>query len=100
MDDDFTVFRLRSHIFPPGFSPLPFVIHNPRFKQGLDRLCETARASEDARTAGGVLGKPRSRVSSTAAAALDFACFYLLPSKANPRASRHPAGPGLVRNLG
>jgi magnesium-protoporphyrin IX monomethyl ester (oxidative) cyclase len=80
-DYDFTVFRLTSEISRQTF-PLTLDIDNPRFKQGLDRLCETARASEDARTAGGVLGKLR-RASLTAAAALTFARLYLLPSKAN-----------------
>jgi magnesium-protoporphyrin IX monomethyl ester (oxidative) cyclase len=80
-DYDFAVFRLTSEISRQTF-PLTLDIDNPRFKQGLDRLCETARASEDARTAGGVLGKLR-RASLTAAAALTFARLYLLPSKAN-----------------
>ena len=80
-DYDFTVFRLTSEISRQTF-PLTLDIDNPRFKQGLDRLCEIARASEDARTAGGVLGKLR-RASLTAAAALTFARLYLLPSKAN-----------------
>jgi magnesium-protoporphyrin IX monomethyl ester (oxidative) cyclase len=80
-DYDFAVFRLTSEISRQTF-PLTLDIDNPRFKQGLDRLCETARASEDARTAGGLLGKLR-RASLTAAAALTFARLYLLPSKAN-----------------
>jgi magnesium-protoporphyrin IX monomethyl ester (oxidative) cyclase len=80
-DYDFTVFRLTSEISRQTF-PLTLDIENPRFKRGLDRLCEIAKASEDARTAGDVRGKLR-RVSLTAAAALAFARLYLLPSKAN-----------------
>src|SRR5271166_6553496 len=81
-DYDFTVFRLTSEISRQTF-PLTLDIDNPRFKRGLDRLCEIAKSNEDAQAAGGVRGKLR-RVWLTGSAALTFARLYLLPSKANP----------------
>jgi magnesium-protoporphyrin IX monomethyl ester (oxidative) cyclase len=80
-DYDFRVFRLTSEISRQTF-PLTLDIENPRFKRGLDRLCEIAKSSEDARAAGRVTGKLR-RAWLTGAAALAFARLYLLPSKAN-----------------
>jgi magnesium-protoporphyrin IX monomethyl ester (oxidative) cyclase len=80
-DYDFTVFRLTSEISRQTF-PLTLDIDHPRFKRRLDQLCEIARASEDARTVGGVWGRLR-RALLTAAAALTFARLYLLPSKTN-----------------
>jgi magnesium-protoporphyrin IX monomethyl ester (oxidative) cyclase len=80
-DYDFTVFRLTSEISRQTF-PLTLDIDNPCFKRDLDRLCEIAQASEDARIAGGVSGKLK-RAFLTVVAALTFARLYLLPSKAN-----------------
>ncbi len=80
-DYDFTVFRLTSEISRQTF-PLTLDIDHPRFKRGLDRLCEIAKLNEDAGALGGLRGKLR-RAWLTAAAALAFARLYKLPSKAN-----------------
>ena len=80
-DYDFAVFRLTSEISRQTF-PLTLDIDNPRFKWGLDRLYEIAKAHEDARAAPGLRGKLR-RALLTAGAALAFARLYALPSKAN-----------------
>ena len=80
-DFDFTVFHLTSEISRQTF-PLTLDIDNPRFKRGLDQLCEIAKLNEDAGAVGGLRGKLR-RAWLTAVAALAFARLYILPSKAN-----------------
>ena len=81
-DYDFTVFRLTSEISRQVF-PLTLDLENPKFKKGLDRLFAIAKASAEAEAAGGVLGKFR-KAGLAAAAAIEFARLYLLPSKPNP----------------
>ena len=81
-DYDFRVFQLTSEISRQTF-PLTVNLDDPRFKCGLDRLCEIAKSIEDAESRGGLRSKLR-RVRLTAAAALAFLRLYLLPSKANP----------------
>ncbi len=80
-DYDFTVFRLTSEISRQVF-PLTLDLENPKFKKGLDRLFAIAKASAEAEAAGGVLGKFR-KAGLVAAAAIEFARLYLLPSKPN-----------------
>jgi magnesium-protoporphyrin IX monomethyl ester (oxidative) cyclase len=81
-DYDFEVFRVTSEISRQVF-PLTLDLANPKFKQGLDRLYEIAKASADADAAGGVGGKLR-KAALTASAALTFARLYFLPTKPNP----------------
>ena len=81
-DYDFAVFRLTSEISRQTF-PLTLDIDDPRFRRGLERLCEISRLIEAAQAQGGVSGKLR-RAWLSGAAALTFARLYLLPSKANP----------------
>ena len=81
-DYDFAVFRLTSEISRQTF-PLTLDIDNPRFKQGLDRLCEIARLIEEARARRGLTVKLRTAWLA-GAAALAFARLYILPSKTNP----------------
>jgi len=81
-DYDFTVFRLTSEISRQTF-PLTLDLDNPRFRQGLDKLCEIARSIEQARAQGGLAGRLH-RARLAGAAAFAFARLYILPSKANP----------------
>lgn len=80
-DYDFAVFRLCSEISRQTF-PLTLDIDNPRFRQGLDRLCRVARAKEDADGRGGI-GHQLKSVWLSGQAALTFARLFFLPSKPN-----------------
>jgi magnesium-protoporphyrin IX monomethyl ester (oxidative) cyclase len=81
-DYDFEVFRVCSDISRQTF-PLTLDLDNPKFKQGLRRLYRIAKANEDAKAAGGVLGRLRSAACAVAAAAA-FGRLLLLPAKPNP----------------
>ncbi len=80
-DYDFAVFRLTTEISRQTF-PITLDVDNPRFKQGLEKLCVIAQAIEDAKTQGGLSGRLK-RAVLPAAAALTFARLYLMPSLAN-----------------
>ena len=81
-DYDFRVFRLTSEISRQVF-PLTLDLDNPRFKQGLERLYQLAKASADADAQGGIGGKVK-KAGLSLAAAWTFARLYFLPAKPNP----------------
>jgi magnesium-protoporphyrin IX monomethyl ester (oxidative) cyclase len=72
---DFKVFRLTSEISRQTF-PLTLDLDNPKFKAGLDRLTEIAKAMEG-------VGRVR-KAALAVSAAFTFARLYLLPARANP----------------
>jgi magnesium-protoporphyrin IX monomethyl ester (oxidative) cyclase len=80
-DYDFAVFRLTSEISRQTF-PITLDIDNPRFRQGLERLCAAARSIEDAKGQGGLMGRLK-QAALSGAAALTFARIYLIPSRTN-----------------
>jgi magnesium-protoporphyrin IX monomethyl ester (oxidative) cyclase len=77
----FAVFRLCSEISKQTF-PITLDLDDPRFKQGLDRLVAIARAMEEAKARGGIVGRLKGAALSVAAATT-FARLYLLPSKSH-----------------
>ncbi len=79
---DFEVFRVCSDISRQTF-PLTIDLDNPKFKQGLERLYRIALKHEDAKAAGGIMGRLRSAGCAVAAAAA-FGRLMLLPAKSNP----------------
>jgi magnesium-protoporphyrin IX monomethyl ester (oxidative) cyclase len=78
---DFKVFRLCSEISRQTF-PLTLDLDNPKFRRGLERLYRIAKAHEDAKAQGGLLGRLRSYGAAVAAAAT-FGRLLLLPAKPN-----------------
>jgi magnesium-protoporphyrin IX monomethyl ester (oxidative) cyclase len=81
-DYDFKVFRLCSEISRQTF-PVELDLDNPKMRQGFERLYQIARANEDAKAAGGLMGRLRS-LGCAASAAITFTRLYLLPGKTNP----------------
>jgi magnesium-protoporphyrin IX monomethyl ester (oxidative) cyclase len=80
-DYGFKVFRITSEISRQVF-PLTLDLDNPRFKAGLERLCELNDEMNTARAQGGILGRLRFAGLAASAAAI-FARLYLLPVKTN-----------------
>ena len=80
-DYDFTVFRITSEISRQVF-PLTLDIDNPKFRAGLDRLCEFGEGMAAARARGGIANQAK-RLLLAGAAAIAFAQLYLLPARGN-----------------
>ncbi|MEQ8231240.1 MAG: magnesium-protoporphyrin IX monomethyl ester (oxidative) cyclase [Gammaproteobacteria bacterium] len=78
---DYQVFSVTNEISRQIF-PLVLDIDHPVFRRGLERLCRIARANEDARQRGGVLGALR-RAACGVAAFATFARLYCLPTRPN-----------------
>jgi magnesium-protoporphyrin IX monomethyl ester (oxidative) cyclase len=80
-DYDFTVFRITSEISRQVF-PLTLDIDNPKFRAGLDRLCELGENIAAARAEGGIANQAK-RLLLMSSAAMAFARLYLLPARRN-----------------
>jgi magnesium-protoporphyrin IX monomethyl ester (oxidative) cyclase len=80
-DYDFTVFRITSEISRQVF-PLTLDIDNPKFRAGLDRLCQLGNEFAAAKAAGGIANQAK-RLLLIGSAAITFARLYLLPAKGN-----------------
>jgi magnesium-protoporphyrin IX monomethyl ester (oxidative) cyclase len=80
-DYDFTVFRITSEISRQVF-PLTLDIDNPKFRAGLDRLCELGNELAAAKAEGGIANQAK-RLLLMGSAAIAFARLYLLPAKGN-----------------
>ena len=76
---DMAVFRITTEVSKQTF-PVTLDIENPRFRAGLDRLCEISAGIEAAKARGGLVGLVR-RGWLTGAAALAFAGLYFMPAK-------------------
>jgi magnesium-protoporphyrin IX monomethyl ester (oxidative) cyclase len=75
------VFRICSEISKQVF-PLTLDIDNPKFKEGLDRLCRLTEGLDEAKRKGGLGGLVKRGVL-TAGVAATLARLYLLPVKPN-----------------
>jgi magnesium-protoporphyrin IX monomethyl ester (oxidative) cyclase len=80
-DYDYTVFRITSEISRQVF-PLTLDIDNPKFRAGLDRLCQIGSELAAAKAAGGLANQAK-RLLLMGSAAITFARLYLLPAKGN-----------------
>ena len=80
-DYDFTVFRITSEISRQVF-PLTLDIDNPKFRAGLDRLCQLGNELAAAKAEGGIASQAK-RLLLMGSAAIIFARLYLLPAKGN-----------------
>jgi magnesium-protoporphyrin IX monomethyl ester (oxidative) cyclase len=80
-DYDFTVFRITSDISRQVF-PLTLDIDNPKFRAGLDRLCQLGQEIAAAQAEGGLANQAK-RLLLMASAAMIFARLYLLPARGN-----------------
>jgi magnesium-protoporphyrin IX monomethyl ester (oxidative) cyclase len=78
---DFTVFRITSEISRQVF-PLTLDIDNPKFRAGLDRLCQLGNELAAAKVEGGIANQAK-RPLLMLSAAITFARLYLLPAKGN-----------------
>ncbi len=76
-DYDFQVFDITSEISKQVF-PFTLDIHNPKFREGFDKLCEISKATDRAKARGGVVGKLQQAGCALKAASV-FARLYLLP---------------------
>lgn len=80
-DYDFRVFHITSEISKQVF-PFTLDIDNPRFREGLDRLCRINAAAERAREKGGVFNAVK-RLGLKAAGGYTFVRLYMLPTVPN-----------------
>jgi magnesium-protoporphyrin IX monomethyl ester (oxidative) cyclase len=78
---DFTVFRITSEISRQVF-PLTLAIDDPKFRAGLDRLCQIGEDIAATRAAGGFANQAK-RLLLMGSAAIAFARLYVLPAKEN-----------------
>jgi magnesium-protoporphyrin IX monomethyl ester (oxidative) cyclase len=76
---DYQVFAITSEISRQVF-PLSLDIDHPKFRAGMDRLCELSQRMEAAKTRGGLIGRMQ-QGAAAASAALAFARLYVLPVK-------------------
>ncbi len=76
------VFRVTTEISKQVF-PVTLDVDNPKFKRGLDRLCEISGALDAARKQGGLAGGAK-RLWHAARAAKTLVGLYLLPVQDNP----------------
>lgn len=80
-DYDMQVFRITSEITRQTF-PITLDIDNPRFKAGLDKLCQVSVAIDAAKATGGLLGAIK-RAGLVVVAATTFLRLFGLPVKRN-----------------
>jgi magnesium-protoporphyrin IX monomethyl ester (oxidative) cyclase len=80
-DYDFTVFRITSEISRQVF-PLTLDIENPKFRVGLDRLCQLGEEMAAAKAEGGIANQME-RLLLMGSAAITFARLFLLPARGN-----------------
>jgi magnesium-protoporphyrin IX monomethyl ester (oxidative) cyclase len=80
-DYDFTVFRITSEISRQVF-PLTLDIDNPKFRAGLDRLCQLGNELAAAKAAGDIANQAK-RLLLMGSAAITFARLFVLPVKGN-----------------
>jgi magnesium-protoporphyrin IX monomethyl ester (oxidative) cyclase len=80
-DYGFKVFRITSEISRQVF-PLTLDLDNPKFREGLERLCRLSDGMNAARARGGIVGRLRFGACAAGAAAT-FVRLYLLPTKGN-----------------
>jgi magnesium-protoporphyrin IX monomethyl ester (oxidative) cyclase len=78
---DYQVFDITTTISKQIF-PLTLDTDNPKFRRGLQRMCDCNLAIEAAKQRGGVVGRLQQARHSTVAA-LTFARLYLMPTKRN-----------------